>query len=78
MDQEEHIDSNVNTDEVQKVPSVVVPQLRVWYVMGELEHEPDAYQNDWLVDDLDHIVQLVIHGAHTNEENQQKGTHYVG
>ena len=78
LDQEEHIYSNVNTDEVQKVPSVVVPQLRVWYVLSELEHEPDAYQNDRFVNDLDRIVQFVIHRAHSYEENQQKGTHYVG
>lgn len=77
LDQEEHIDSDVNADEVQKVPGVVVPHLRIWYVMSELEHEPDTDQNDRFVDDLDRIVQFIIHRAHTYEESQQEGTHYI-
>ena len=30
LDEEEHIDSDVNPDKVQEVPSVIVPLLRVW------------------------------------------------
>ena len=71
VEQDDHIKSDVHSDEVKECVGQVMPLNRVAHILCEKKHEPYANENDRLVDDLDGIVDFVVHGAYNDVENEQ-------
>ena len=73
-EEDEEVDAHVDEDEPHHHVTKVVPLLRARHKLSEQKQALDAYEEHSLVDDLDHVVQDVVHRHH----GQVKGQDYCG
>ena len=71
VEQDENVDSAVKGHQIQEVPGDLIPDCRVFHIVGvDVEHL-NCDQNNDLVKDLDEIVQTVCHRHYTKVEAKE-------
>lgn len=71
VEEYQHVDADVEEDEAKEVAGELVTLCSLIHVEGKVEHQPGTDQHGDLVEDLDEVVQTVVHWAHRQEVAEQ-------
>ena len=64
VDQDDHVHTEIESNEIQEPVSTSVPICRLWHIIREQKEHPSAHKNDSFVEDLDHVVDSIVHWHH--------------